>query len=61
MGGAGRCASCRPGPAPGCRHAGTPVLVLAYDLYIRMLRASGELLRDPNLEPTWDYQAQARM
>ena len=43
----------------GCRYAGTPVLVLAHDLHIRVLSTSGELLRDLTLDPTRDYQPQA--
>ena len=44
----------------GRRYAGTPVLVLVHDLHIRVLSTSGELLRDLTLDPTRDYQAQAR-
>ena len=44
----------------GRRHAGTPVLVLVHDLHIRVLSTSGELLRDLTLDPTRDYQPQAR-
>jgi transposase InsO family protein len=44
----------------GRRHAGTPVLVLVHDLHIRVLRTSGQLLRDLTLDPTRDYQPQAR-
>jgi transposase InsO family protein len=44
----------------GRRHAGTPVLVLVHDLHIRVLSTSGQLLRDLTLDPTRDYQPQAR-
>jgi transposase InsO family protein len=44
----------------GRRHAGTPVLVLVHDLHIRVLSTSGRLLRDLTLDPTRDYQPQAR-
>jgi transposase InsO family protein len=44
----------------GRRYAGTPVLVLAHDLHIRVLTCSGQLLRDLTLDPTRDYQPQAR-
>ena len=36
------------------------VLVLAHDLHIRVLTSSGRLLRDLTLDPTLDYQPQAR-
>jgi Integrase core domain len=44
----------------GRRYAGTRVLVLVRDLHIRVLDTAGELLRDLNLDPTRDYQPQAR-
>jgi hypothetical protein len=44
----------------GRRYAGTPVLVLVHDLHIRVLSTSGRLLRDLTLDPTRDYQPQAR-
>ena len=44
----------------GRRHAGTRVLVLVRDLHIRVLDADGELLRELTLDPTRDYQPQAR-
>jgi transposase InsO family protein len=44
----------------GRRHAGTRVLVLVRDLHIRVLDTAGELIRDLNLDPTRDYQPQAR-
>jgi len=44
----------------GRRHAGTRVLVLARDLHIRVLDTDGELLRELQLDPTRDYQPQAR-
>lgn len=44
----------------GRRHAGTRVLVLVRDLHIRVLDTNGELLRELTLDPTRDYQAQAR-
>jgi transposase InsO family protein len=44
----------------GRRHAGTDVLVLVHDLHIRVLDSDGELLRDLTLDPTRDYQPQAR-
>ena len=44
----------------GRRHAGTRVLVLARDLHIRVLTTDGELLRELNLDPSRDYQPQAR-
>ena len=44
----------------GRRHAGTRVLVLAHDLDIRVLTTDGELLRELTLDPTRDYQPQAR-
>jgi len=45
----------------GRRHAGTRVLVLVRDLYVRVLDADGgELLRELQLDPARDYQPQAR-
>jgi transposase InsO family protein len=44
----------------GRRHAGTPVLVLVHDLHIRVLSTSGRLLRELTLDPSRDYQPQAR-
>jgi hypothetical protein len=44
----------------GRRYAGTSVLVLVHDLHIRVLGTSGRLLRDLILDPTRDYQPQAR-
>ena len=44
----------------GRRHAGTRVLVLVHDLHIRVLTTDGELLRELHLDPTRDYQPQAR-
>lgn len=44
----------------GRRHAGTRVLVLVRDLHIRVLHEDGELLRELTLDPTRDYQPQAR-
>jgi transposase InsO family protein len=44
----------------GRRHARTRVLVLVHDLHIRVLTEHGQLLRDLVLDPTRDYQPQAR-
>jgi transposase InsO family protein len=44
----------------GRRHAGTRVLVLAHDRHIRVLTTDGGLLRELTLDPTRDYQPQAR-
>ena len=44
----------------GRRHSGTRVFVLARDLHIRVLTTDGELLRELKLDPSRDYQAQAR-
>jgi transposase InsO family protein len=44
----------------GRRHAGTRVLVLVRDLDIRVLDTDGELLRALTLDPSRDYQPQAR-
>jgi hypothetical protein len=44
----------------GRRYAGTPVLVLIHDLHVRVLSTSGQLLRELTLDPSRDYQPQAR-
>jgi Integrase core domain len=44
----------------GRAHAGTRVLVLAADLHIRIVTTDGELLRELTLDPTRDYQRQAK-
>jgi hypothetical protein len=44
----------------GRRHAGTNVLILVHNLHIRVLTSRGQLLRDLTLDPTRDYQPQAR-
>jgi len=44
----------------GRRHAGTRVLVLTHDLHVRVLTQRGELLRELTLDPTRDYQPQAK-
>ena len=44
----------------GRAHAGTHVLVLVHDLNIRVLTHEGELLRELTLDPTRDYQRQAK-
>ena len=44
----------------GRRHAGARVLVLTHDLDIRVLTQHGELLRELTLDPTRDYQPQAK-
>ena len=44
----------------GRRHAGTRVLVLVRDLDVRVLTTDGELLRELTLDPSRDYQPQAR-
>ena len=44
----------------GRRHAGTGVLVLIRDRDIRVLTTDGELLRELTLDPSRDYQPQAR-
>ena len=44
----------------GRRHAGTRVLVLVRDRHIRVLNTDGQLLRELTLDPTRDYQPQAR-
>ena len=41
----------------GRTHAGTCVILLVQDLQTRVINAAtGELLRDPTLEPSRDYQ-----
>ena len=44
----------------GRRHAGQRVLVLAHDRHIRVLTEHGQLLRQLTLEPTRNYQPQAK-
>jgi transposase InsO family protein len=45
----------------GRRHARTRVLMLCYDLYIRIIdETTGELIRELTLDPTRDYQPQAQ-
>ena len=44
----------------GRRHAGIRVLLLAYDLHIRVLTQDGELLRELTLDPRRDYQPQPK-
>jgi transposase InsO family protein len=45
----------------GRRHAGTHVLILAKDLNVRVIaRTTGQLLRELQLDPTRDYQQQAK-
>src|SRR5215831_13789476 len=44
----------------GRRHAGTRILVLAHDLDIRVLTTDGQLIRELTLDPSRDYQPQAR-
>jgi hypothetical protein len=44
----------------GRRHAGTRVLVLFRDRHIRVLNTDGKLLRELQLDPTRNYQPQAR-
>jgi hypothetical protein len=44
----------------GRRHAGTHVLVLAHDRHVRVRNTDGELLRELTLDPSRDYQPQAR-
>ena len=36
--------------------AGTPVLLLIQDLNIRIITEDGEILREPTVDPTRDYQ-----
>lgn len=44
----------------GRRHRGRPVLILVKDLHVRVSTTDGELLRDFELDPTRDYQPQAK-
>jgi transposase InsO family protein len=44
----------------GRRYAGTRVLVMAYDLQVRVVSEEGELLRDLILDPSRDYQGRTR-
>lgn len=44
----------------GRRHAGTPVLILAKDLHVRITGTGGQLLRELTLDPTRDYQRQPK-
>ena len=44
----------------GRRYAGTNVLILVYDLHIRITSTDGQLLRELHLDPTKDYQPQAK-
>jgi transposase InsO family protein len=44
----------------GRRHAGTRVLVLVHETDIRVLTEDGQILRALELDPTRDYQPQAR-
>jgi transposase InsO family protein len=44
----------------GRRHAGTDVLILVHDRNIRVLTSDGELIRELQLDPTVDYQRQAK-
>jgi transposase InsO family protein len=44
----------------GRRYANTPILVLVHDLDVRVLTADGQLLRELALDPTRDYQRQAK-
>ena len=45
----------------GRRQAGTRVLILARDLHLRIITEhTGELIRELELDPTRDYQPQAR-
>jgi hypothetical protein len=44
----------------GRRHAGVRVLALIGDLDVRVLTEDGELLRALRLDPSRDYQSQAR-
>jgi transposase InsO family protein len=44
----------------GRRHAGQRVLILAHDRHIRVLTEHGQLLRQLTLEPTRNYQPQAK-
>jgi len=42
----------------GRRHAGTRILVLVRDLYVRIIDTDGNLMRELTLDPTRDYQPQ---
>ena len=44
----------------GRRYAGTNVLILIHDLHIRVSTTDGQLLREPQLDPTKDYQPQPK-
>jgi transposase InsO family protein len=44
----------------GRRHAGARVLVLVHDLHIRVLDEAGKLIRELTLDPSRNYQRQAR-
>ena len=44
----------------GRRHAGTNVLILIHDLHIRIVTTDGHLLRELQLDPTKNYQPQAK-
>jgi transposase InsO family protein len=44
----------------GRRHAGTNVLILIHDLHIRVVTTNGQLLRELQLDPTKNYQSQAK-
>jgi transposase InsO family protein len=44
----------------GRPHAGTRVLLLVRDLHVRVITEDGELLREVTLDPSRDYQPQAR-
>jgi transposase InsO family protein len=44
----------------GRRHAGVRVLVLVADLEVRVITQDGELLREFTLDPSRDYQPQAK-
>jgi transposase InsO family protein len=45
----------------GRRYAGTNVLILIHDLHIRVTTTNGQLLRELHLDPTRDYQPQAKL
>jgi hypothetical protein len=47
-------------PAATAVRRSASVLVLVHDLHIRVLSTSGHLLLDLTLDPTRDYQPQAR-
>jgi hypothetical protein len=44
----------------GRRHAGTTVMILVHELHVRIITTTGELLREFQLDPTRDYQVQAK-